>query len=127
MKFKIQETRPREPRHFAMIPRMVNETKMSTQSYRLYGHIKQVAGDNGHCWQTIKNLAKVCSMSKSSIIKAREELEALGFITVSKVVDERKGIFYVMSPTWLWDENNNKYDRNQYEAKQKTNTEDYSI
>ncbi len=113
MKTKIVETRPKEPRHFARIPRMINETKMSVYAYRLYGHIKQLVGDSGHCWQTLKTLTKKCNMSMTSVIKARNELESLGFITVSRIPREVKGGYYfVVTPVWLWEENNERYDKN---------------
>lgn len=60
--------------NFAMIPNLVDDAGLSVFAYRLYGHLRRVAGDEGACWKSVRTLAKVCKMSPASVMKARKEL-----------------------------------------------------
>lgn len=66
--------------NFAMIPNLVDDAGLSVFAYRLYGHLRRVAGDEGACWKSVRTLSKVCRMSPASVMKARKELLSHGLI-----------------------------------------------
>lgn len=72
-----------EPRsYFAMIPRMA-EKDLDPFEYRLYGHYSQVCGqDGGRCFQSVKTIHEQTRMSPTAITKARNGLQAKGYIVV---------------------------------------------
>jgi hypothetical protein len=74
--------------YFAQIPLIVTDYDMSLAAYRLYGHIKQVCGDDGTCWQSRKTLAKNCRLDLKTVTRARKELEDARFIRVDPKYDE---------------------------------------
>ncbi len=68
--------------HFAMIPKLVEEAGLSPQAYRLYGHLKQVAGENGQCWQSQAALERDCRMSNRAVVRAKRELVDMDLIRI---------------------------------------------
>lgn len=66
------------------IPNIVDDMGLTPHAYRLYGHLKRVAGSEGSCWQTTRTLAQACNMSAGMVSKAKAELAAAGLITISK-------------------------------------------
>jgi hypothetical protein len=73
------------------IPNIVDDLGLSVYAYRLYGHIRRVAGETGECFQSTPTLAKACGMSagkisdaKKELAKPRSELGGLPLIRISK-------------------------------------------
>lgn len=71
--FEIHDEAPHD--HFASIPNLVDDMQLSPHAYRLYGHLKRVAGEHGKCWQSTETLAKACRMSAGKVSEAKAELE----------------------------------------------------
>lgn len=81
MKYKIREEH--QPyRFFWMTPNIIDDTEMSLVAFRLYAHLKRVAGEDGACWQSTETIAKKCFMSAGSVSNAKKELEKLGLIRI---------------------------------------------
>ena len=71
--YEIREEAPHD--YFCQIPNLVDDLNLTPQAYRLYGHLKKVAGESGKCWQSTKTLATFCNMSAGTISEAKKELE----------------------------------------------------
>jgi DNA-binding transcriptional MocR family regulator len=65
------------------IPNIVDDMDLSVYAFRLYVHIRRVAGDSGSCWQGTRALAEACHMSLGKVGQAKRELEEAGLITIS--------------------------------------------
>lgn len=87
------------------IPNMLDDADLSPHAYRLYGHIKRVAGDNGECNENTRHLGVKCQMSIGQVSKAKKELFERGFIHLGRGEFGRD----VMKPTNLWQQNYEKY------------------
>jgi hypothetical protein len=69
-------------RYRTEIPNLVDDMDLSLQAYRLYGHIKRVAGDTGEFYEGTRKTAAACNMAHGSITPAKRELVANGLIVV---------------------------------------------
>lgn len=105
------------------IPNMLDDADLSPHAYRLYGHIKRVAGDDGECNENTRHLAVKCQMSIGQISKAKRELFERGFIHLGRGDFGRD----VMKPSNIWQQNYETYASSpeeqscsQYEQEQKT-------
>ena len=80
-----------DPRkYYTQLPNIIDDMNLSVYAFRLYAHLKRVAGDAGTCWQSVTTLAEACNMSRGMIVKARGELEGKRLIK-SIDVDNPKG------------------------------------
>lgn len=70
--------------NFTMIPNIVDEMDLTPYAYRLYGHIRRVAGENGACWEGTATLAEKCHMSTGMVSKVKKELVKVGLIRIEK-------------------------------------------
>ncbi len=75
--------------HFSQIPNLVDDMNLTPFAYRLYGHLKRVAGENGKCWQSTETLAKACGMSAGKVSDAKKELENV-FPPLIRIVSKEK-------------------------------------
>lgn len=75
--------------HFSQIPNLVDDMNLTPFAYRLYGHLKRVAGENGKCWQSTETLAKSCGMSTGKVSDAKKELENV-FPPLIRIVSKEK-------------------------------------
>lgn len=98
------EAAPRD--YFAQIPNLVDIMDLSPHAYRLYGHLRKVAGESGRCWQSTKTLAKSCDMSMGKISESKQELESIypPLIRIeSKPFD--RGQYHEIAITDIWEIN----------------------
>jgi DNA replication protein DnaD len=99
---------------FCQIPNLVDDYGLSPQAYRLYGHLRRVAGENGKCWQNTRTLAAACSMSTGSVSNAKKELETTEFIPFIRIrpVPTKTGFSYdEITLTDLWKLNHDIYSK----------------
>jgi len=98
------EATPRD--YFAQIPNLVDLMELSPHAYRLYGHLRRVAGESGRCWQSTKPLAAACDMSLGKVSECKQELENVypPLIRVeSKAFD--RGSYHEITITDIWELN----------------------
>ena len=69
---------------FTMVPNMVDDMRLDPYAYRLYGHIRRVAGEGGKCYQSSRYLADVCQMSVAKVSEAKQVLVNVGLIEVTR-------------------------------------------
>lgn len=62
-------------KYFAQIPNIIDSMNLSVYAFRLYVHLKRVAGENGYCNESLLTLKQKLKISQNTIIKARRELE----------------------------------------------------
>ncbi len=65
------------------IPNLVDDMHLTPEEFRLYGHLKRVAGDIGASWQSTRTLADACNMSVGSVVDAKHVLTDHGLIVVN--------------------------------------------
>jgi hypothetical protein len=92
------------------IPNIVDDLNLDPYEYRLYGHIRRVAGERGECYQTTPTLAEACGMSegkiseaKKSLAKRRAELGGRALITIHERAGhakKRKGHTITVVDIW---------------------------
>jgi hypothetical protein len=103
--------------YFTSIPHLVDDAKLSPYAYRLYGHLRRVAGEtvDGRCWQSTETLAEHCDMSTGSVSKAKKDLEAAGLIAItSKTKNGTR--YHEISILDVWQDNHDKYARSPGES-----------
>ena len=69
-------------KYFTQIPNCIDDMNLSSFAFRLYVHLKRVAGEDGACWQSQVTLSEKCHMSTAAISRAKRELEEEGLITI---------------------------------------------
>lgn len=62
------------------LPNLIDDMQLSVYAFRLYAHLKRVAGDGGVCFEGTRKLAAVCCMAVGQVVKAKAELERAGVI-----------------------------------------------
>jgi hypothetical protein len=96
--------------YFYMTPNLVDDTPMSLSAFRLYAHLKRVAGDAGKCWQSTETLAYHCNLAPNTIVKAKRELRKLGLIVVRKAKSYHGGHPWdEITIVNIWQKNHNRY------------------
>lgn len=97
-------------RYFTQIPNLVDDTEMSVYAFRLYFHMKRVAGDSGKCYQSTRTLSKACNMGVASISRAKQELLNLKLITIAEKPTKHGGKdYHEIRVTDIWDKNFKSY------------------
>jgi hypothetical protein len=66
------------------IPNLIDDMNLSVYAFRLYVHLKRVAGasNEGACWQSTRTLATHCGMSASKVSESKQELVDAGLIEI---------------------------------------------
>lgn len=86
------------------IPNLVDDLDLSVYAFRLYVHIKRVAGPSGTCYEGARRLAEKCRMSPSKVAEAKQELLDKGLITRGKR-HTNGGETDELTPVDLWAQN----------------------
>ena len=73
---------------FVMLPKCIDDFKLSPVAFRLYYAYKSVCGESpkGRCWKTRQRLADSIGVSKPTLDKAYRELNRKGLIESDKVL-----------------------------------------
>ena len=115
-------------RYFIQVPNIIDDTDTSVHAFRLYVHLKRVAGDDGKCWQSVRTLSKACNMSKGTITKARQELEDLELINVLRKDNPHGGRKFIeISIKDIWVENFKRYSKQPSTHKPSVESPSYTI
>ncbi len=89
---------------------------LSLQAYRLYGHIKRVAGDSGEFFEGSRTTAKACNMAHGSVTPAKRELIEKRLIVVGIPGDPKACRPDLIRVVNVWSENFTRYrTRSEYE------------
>lgn len=97
--------------HFTLVPHLIDDADLTPQEYRLYLHIKRVAGENNTCWQSENTLATACHISEPTIRKAKRQLQDKGFIRVEPQVDETNHVRHIITIVNIWEQNHAVYSK----------------
>ena len=100
-----QET-PRS--HFTMIPNIVDDSGLDPYSFRLYAHLRRVAGETGECWQSTETLAEACKMSTGKVSECKGILEGAGLIVIREC-SGAGGRYHNIVIVDIWAENAARY------------------
>ena len=97
---------------FWQMPNIVDDWGLDPYSFRLYCHLKRVAGDNGGtCWQSARTMAKICKMSTWAISKAKQTLQDEGLIRIEEKPSSRGRPCHYIAILNIWAKNHAKYTR----------------
>jgi hypothetical protein len=94
--------------HFTMIPNIIDDLGLTAQAFRLYYRVARRSGSNldAACWENTKSLAKTLRMSKSTIIRAKQELLDAKLITITEKKNPNGGEkYHEISLVELWEIN----------------------
>lgn len=86
------------------IPNTVDDMGLSVYAFRLYAHLKRVAGDGGRCFQGRRKLAEHCGMSSGMITNAKRELVERGLIEIAPG-DSKTSTSDTITIVDIWQEN----------------------
>jgi hypothetical protein len=87
------------------IPNIIDDMDLSVYAFRLYVHIKRVAGANGgECWQSTRTMADTCKMSVGAVSKAKQDLMDAGLIVVTHR-EKEKGETDIITIVDIWQKN----------------------
>lgn len=92
------------------IPNLLDDSDLSVYAFRLYVHLKRVAGDSGRCYQSTATMAKACKMSAGMVSKAKNELVSKDLIVLTIKKGEH-GEFdsHLIEIKDIWAENYSRY------------------
>ena len=104
-----------DPRkYFIQIPNMIDDSELTVYEFRLYVHLKRVAGDEGKCYQSTQTLAKACKMSTAAVSRAKKSLAAKNLITIEGKPGEHGGRdYHEITITDIWEKNISSYSQKQ--------------
>jgi hypothetical protein len=110
----IQVVDDGERKYFFQIPNMVDDAKLSPAAFRLYCHLKRVAGSapGGYCSQSIETMGDEIGLSNPTIVRAKGELKDAGFIKVHERRNKNGAVEgHTITLTNLWSLNEEIYNR----------------
>ena len=80
-------------RYRTEIPNIIDDMDLSVYAFRLYVRLKRVAGDDGRCFYSTRELAEQCRMSVGAVSKAKQDLVDADLIRIERAGDwERDNI-----------------------------------
>lgn len=101
-------------RFFTMLPNIVDDLPISAFAFRLYAHLRRVAGARGVCWQSSRTLAAKTGMALGMVTKSKRELAkpfpqlgGLPLITITPQPDGR----HLIRLTDIWQQNISAFDK----------------
>jgi hypothetical protein len=99
-------------RYHTAIPNMIDDMGLDPYSFRVYVHLKRVAGDKGVCWQSTRTIAEVCHMSIGQVVAAKQVLVSQGLIEIRGERNPHGGRdFHHIVIVDVWQENEARYRR----------------
>lgn len=106
-------------KYYARIPNIVDDLDLSVYAYRLYGHMRRVAGESGYCEQSTATLSKKTKMSAGKITEAKIELQKAGLIDIET---KKRGnlLYHYITIINIWQRN---YDTYAQDADQRSQSE----
>lgn len=97
-------------KYYTQIPNLIDDMDLSVYAFRLYAHLKRVAGESGTCYQSTKTLVDACKMSAGSIANAKDELAEKKLIRIRTQKGEHGEFSYhEITIVDIWSENIAKY------------------
>jgi hypothetical protein len=92
------------------IPNIIDDWGLDVYSFRLYVHLKRVAGDNGDCFQSTDSLAAACCMSAGAVSNAKQALKEAGLIEIELSENDHGGRkYHNITIKNIWPENFKKF------------------
>jgi hypothetical protein len=92
------------------IPNLIDDMSLSVYAFRLYVHLKRVAGasNEGACWQSTRTLATHCGMSASKVSESKQELVDAGLIEIEPGDRTKSDTMTIVN---VWPQNFAKYTK----------------
>lgn len=101
-------------KYFIQIPNSIDDSDLTVYEFRLYVHLKRVAGDEGKCYQSTQTLAKSCMMSTAAVSRAKKRLAEKKLIEIAMRPGEHGGRdYHEITIVDIWDKNMASYSQKQ--------------
>lgn len=108
LEHQIQAEEP--PRDFFfMMPNMVDDLGLAPHAFRLYCHLRRVAGERGECWQSSSTLASSCKIGASTVVSAKRDLVKAGLIAIERMRDRPGRPYHRIRIRDIWASNHAQY------------------
>lgn len=105
---------PARRNYYFQMPNIIDDLNLDPFAFRLYSHLKRVAGDHGKCFQSVTTMAEKCGMSRPSIIEAKKELlkprKELNGKALIHIIKEKGGSDKILIID-VWNENEKKFNQ----------------
>ena len=94
--------------YYSEIPHLIDDLPLSGPAHRLYCHYKHRTGEDpkGACWESTETTAKLLRISKSTVCRARKELEQWNLVRIKKI-DRGHGeyLYCLVTVVNIWNAN----------------------
>lgn len=101
-------------RFFMLLPNIVDDLPLSPYAFRLYAHLRRVAGERGACWQSSRTLAAQTGMSVGKIVQSKRELAQpfpqLGGLPLITITPQPDG-HHLVRLTDVWQQNISAFEK----------------
>jgi len=94
-----------ERKYWTQLPNKIDDDNLDPYEFRLYVHLKRVAGDSGQCWQNTQTLASHCRMSAGKVSQAKQSLASKGLIYINTSKSDRGKPYHVITIVDIWPQN----------------------
>jgi len=94
-----------ERKYWTQLPNKIDDDNLDPYEFRLYVHLKRVAGDSGRCWQNTQTLASHCRMSAGKVSQAKQALASKGLIYINTGKSDRGKPYHVITIVDIWPQN----------------------
>jgi len=92
-------------KYWTQLPNMIDDSDLDVYEFRLYVHLKRVAGDSGRCWQNTQTLASHCQMSAGKVSQAKRALASRGMIRIDAAKSDRGKPYHIITIVDVWPQN----------------------
>mgnify|MGYP000844738917 FL=1 len=88
------------------IPNIIDDMNLSLPAFRLYVHLKRVAGEGGASWEGVRRMADACNMSIGAVRRAKLELLDADLIRIDPGAGEQADFITIVD---VWQKNTEQF------------------
>jgi hypothetical protein len=103
MENRLSNSAP-DRKYFTVVPNLLDELDLSPIAFRLYFHLRRIAGEEVEIRKSTKKLADKVGCSSGAITNAKRELELLGLINIQEKANERH-VYHIIVVCDVWKRN----------------------
>ena len=105
-------------KYWIQIPNLIDDLDLDPYEFRLYVHLKRVAGDNGKCWQSTATLAECCKMSTGKVSEVKASLAKKKLIIITETKRDAGGKpHHTITIVDIWPANMAHYSQKNQQSK----------
>lgn len=105
------------------LPNMLEDSTLDPYEVRLYVHYKRRAGDSGGCYESMRQIAKLCRMSLGQVSKARKSLIERKWIRLGTITIDEQTTLPCVRIVNIWDANFARYAKRKRSLSEQSDSE----